>query len=265
MARFLRDEQLSNLTLTADRLIQLEQVFRSRYQLTPELVNDNDNPKAYMFYVIRFDNKGYRVFSLDELLSYFNQADMVERVIFTIETDDSLQTNRETGSYLELRLDSLTSSNCYLVVSSEDADWSDASFSGVKEVIDKCKNKHGLARGAWSELLVQLGGVFAGFLLSLWAAIEISPYIDIDNSFLITFLFVLLVFSNLWNYLNQKILSLVNALFPSVKFYRPDRDRLHWLLQAVIGGILVGITLFLLNLVFGFIGKILGQFINTGT
>lgn len=265
MASFLRDEQLSNLTLTADRLKQLDQVFRARYQMTPELENDNDNPKAYIFYVIRFDNKGYRVFSLEELLGYFKQADIVERVIFTIETDHSLQTNRETGSYLELRLDTLNPSNCYLVVSSEDADWADASFSGVKEVIEKCKNKHGLARGAWSEILVQLGGVFVGFLLSLWAAVEISPFIEIDNSFFITFLFVLLVFSNLWTYLNQKILSLVYALFPSVKFYRPDRDKLHWLLQAIVGGILVAITLFLLNLLFGFIGKILGQLINTGT
>lgn len=265
MASFLRDEQLSNLTLTADRLYQLEHIFRTRYQTIPELVDDVNEPMVYMFYVIRFDNKGYRVFSLDELLSYFNLADKVERIIFTIETEPSLQSSRESGSYLELRLDTSTPSNCYLVVSSEDADWADASFSGVKEVIDKCKNNHGLARGAWSELLVQVIGVFVGFLISLWAAVEISPFFEIDNSFFITFLFVLLIFSNFWSYLNQIILNLVYILFPSIKFYRPDRDRLHWLLQAIVGGILIAISLFIIKLLFGFIGKMLGQFINTGT
>ena len=33
--------------------------------------------------------------------------------------------------------------------------------------------------------------------------------------------------------------------FPTISFYRPDKDRLHWLKQAVIAGIVVGAALYL--------------------
>ena len=263
MAIFLRDERLQNLTLTADRLRQIDTAFQSRFRSVPERVQQGDNDNAFLFYVIRFDNKGYRVFSIDDVISYFQQADRVERVIFTIESGASVRSNRAVGSYMELRLDAGDANVCHLIASSDDADWVDASFSAIREAVTKCKNRHSIIRNDWSVLSIQIVGVLIGFLVSLWAAVRMSPFIEIENSFLITFLFALLVFSNLWTFVNQRLLMLVNAVFPNIRFYRPDRDRLHWLMQAVVGGVAVAIALFLINQMFIYAGRMLGQFFGS--
>jgi hypothetical protein len=65
-------------------------------------------------------------------------------------------------------------------------------------------------------------------------------------------------------FLNQRILVFVNALFPNLKFYRPQKDRIHWLLQAVIGAIALAITLYLHNPLVVYIGKVLGGLVRTG-
>ena len=264
MATYLRDEQLQNLTITSDRLRQIDAAFQSRFRAVPEFARQEGNNKAFLFYVIRFDNKGYRVFSIEDLISYFQQADHVERVIFAIESGASIQSNRNVGTYMELRLDAGDKNLCHLVASADIADWVDASFSAIRETLEKCKNRHSIVRNDWSALSIQIGGVLVGFLVSIWAAVLISPFIDIDNSFFITFLFVLLVFSNIWGYINQRLLKLVDKVFPNVRFYRPDRDRLHWLMQALIGGIAVAVTLFLLNKLFIYLGKVIGQFFGSG-
>src|SRR5574341_1633629 len=98
---------------------------------------------------------------------------------------------------MELRLDNKEPNASILQVSSDHGDWVDASFAATKDVLSKARNRSAWMRGAWSQLAIQLGGVFAGFLVSLWAAVRMSPLIAIDNAFFITFLFVLLVFSNL--------------------------------------------------------------------
>lgn len=262
MATFLRDERLHNLTLTADRLRQIDAAFQARLRAAPEHAQPGENNNIHLFYVIRFDNKGYRVFSIEEVITYFQQADSVERFIITIESAASMRSNRNVGTYMELRLDAGDANACHLVASSDDADWVDASFSGVREAIVRSKNRHSIVRNDWSVLFIQIGGVLVGFLLSLWAAVRISPFIQIENPFLITFLFVLLVFSNLWTFINQRLLFLVNTVFPNIRFYRPDRDRLHWLMQALIGGIAVAVTLYLLNGLFTLVGRMLGPLLG---
>jgi len=267
MAQFYRDQHVTNLTINEDVLIQLNMVFERRVLNINEDVaaDDNTGQKAFLTYIIRFDNKGYRLFTLDDLLRYFSQAKEIERVIFTVETGKSLQTNRLVGTHLELRLDKRDPNNCYLSVTSDDGDWVDSSFSGVKDIIDKCKNKNGWARSSWTLLSIQITGIIFGFVLSLWAAVKISPKLAIENSFIISFLFALLIFSNTWTYLNHKIVSYINSLFPNLKFYRPTKDRIHWLMQAVVAGIVLAVMLYFLGLLFSYVGEILGGFINNGT
>jgi hypothetical protein len=153
---------------------------------------------------------------------------------------------------MELRLDEKDPNLCFLMATSDDGDWVDSSFSAVQDVTSKCKNRNGVARSAWTHLVIQLVGLFLGFLVSLWAATQIAPGLAIENAFLISFLLALLIFSNLWSYVNQRLHALVNAVFPNLKLYRSNRDRMHWLLQTVIGGIVVAITLYLLNLLFSY-------------
>lgn len=265
MARFLRDEILTNLTIDEEALTQISQVFAARAATMPEELQPpprHEPPNFFLTYIIRFDNKGYRIFSLEDLLNYFRQANYVERILFTLESRISVQNNRNIGSFMELRFDEKEPNTCILAVSSDGGDWVDASFSATKEVLDKQKNWNRWARSTWTHLLIQILGVFVGFLISLWAASKISPSLSIENAFLISFILVLLIFSNLWVYINQRLHALVNAVFPNLKFYRPHRDKMHWLFQAVVGGVVVAITLYIINQMFAYIGKILGSFIS---
>ncbi len=266
MARFYRDQHVANLTINEDVLTQLNAVFESRERSLNEQLAPDDNTatRAFLTYIIRFDSKGYRVFSLDEVLRYFRQAKEIERVIVTLETGESLRSNRVVGTHLEVHLDEKNPNGCYLSVTSDHKDWVDSSFSATEDVLDKCKNRNGWARSPWTLLSVQIAGVIFGFVLSLWFATKISPKLTIENSFVISFIFVLLIFSNMWTYLNQKIVAYIYSLFPNLKFYRPPKDRLHWLMQAVVGGIAVAVTLYVLGLVFSYIGGVLGVFINKG-
>jgi len=246
LAHFFRDENVGNLTINEEALEQISSVFQSRHatmQPTSTTAGTTGSQSVFLTYIIRFDNKGYRVFALDDLLRYFRQAIYVERILFVLESDQSMRSNRAVGTYLELRLDEKDPNNCNLTATSNDGDWVESSFSAVKEVLSKCGTKSGWARSAWTQLGIQIIGVTVGFLISLWAALRISPHLAIENAFLISFIFVLMIFSNTWTYLNQRLLALVGYAFPNLKFYRSTKDRLHWLLQTVIGGIVVAITL----------------------
>lgn len=264
MAHYLRDERISNLSINADSLAQLSAVFADRAATLNVNVSeiDNGSNRAFLTYVIRFDNKGYRVFSLEDLLRYFQLAKEVERVLFTVETGESQRSNRQAGTYLELRLDEKDPNTCFITVTSDDKDWVDASFAAVHDVLTKCKNMNGWTRTAWTQFGVQIVGVTLGFIFSLWAAAKIAPKLVIDNPFILSFLFVLLIFSNVWTYLNQRILWVLNTAFPNIKFYRPDKGRLHWLMQALIGGIVFAIVMFVLSQASSILMDILGSFVR---
>ncbi len=261
MAQFLRDAHLSNIKVTEDVLIQLAEVFASRAKPLMDFATaqNDDDKKPFLTFVIRFDEKGYRLFSLDDLLMHFRRANGVERIIITIETPISLRSNRLVGEHLEVRLDKLDDNNNYLSVTADDSDWVDASYSAVKDILNKHKTKNGWARSGWSTLTIQLLGVIAGFALSLWAASRISPYLSIENAFVITFFFALLIFSNAWTYINTLLLSGIRRVFPNIQFYRPDKDRINWLLQGVIIGVATAFMLYVFSEIFTFIGELLGE------
>jgi hypothetical protein len=263
MAHFLRDEFIRNVTVSEEMLSQLDAIFQARAAaLNAEVPNeDADGRRIHYSSIIRFDNKGYRVFGLPQLLHYFRQARQIERLVISLESAASVRTNRVVGTYMELRLDQKDVNTCYLVVSADDADWVDAAFTVVREVTQRFRNRNGWARTAWTTFAVQVIGVSIGFFISLWAAIKIAPKLAIENAFVITFLFVLLIFSNTWTYLNNQILAYINQLFPNVRFARVGRERVHWIMQAIVGGIALAIVLFALNLIFSYFGDVLGSFI----
>lgn len=135
-------------------------------------------------------------------------------------------------------------------------------FFLVSDILSKYKNKNGWVRTSWMHLIVQIAGVAFGFFISLWISMKISPKLSIQNSFVICFLFVLLIFSNMWSYLSKLILVLLDNYFPNIKFYRPDKDRIDWLMQTVIDGIIVAIVLWGLNSAFSHIGDMLSSFVT---
>lgn len=263
MGHFLRDQLVTNLSITEESLSHICSVFLERANALNVGVpaDDTRGMRAILSFIIRFDNKGYRVFSLEDLLRYFRQAKSVERVLFTIETGESLRSNRQIGTLLELRLDERDSGTCFLTATSDDRDWVDASFSSVQETLAKFRNRNGWARTNWTVFGVQITGVTLGFILSLWIATKIAPRVSIENSFVVSFFFVLLIFSNTWTFVNQQIMRLINAAFPNVKFLRQGKERLHWLLQAVIGGAVAAAVLYVLSQVTAFLMDIVGTFV----
>tara|TARA_B110000977_G_scaffold193779_1_gene269271 strand:- start:714 stop:1511 length:798 start_codon:yes stop_codon:yes gene_type:complete len=265
MAHYLRDEQLFNITIDGDVIAQVIDVFMSRQVSMPENNDspaDPSQPATHLSFTIRFDGKGYRVFSLDSLLQHFKQATDVERVIFDLDSSKSIKSNKSVGSYLELKLDKNENATSFLSVASDDEDWTNNTFVAVKEVVNRARNRNGLVRNPWTGLLIQVIGLLIGFLASLWGASIISPSLTIENAFLISFLLVLLLFSNMWTHIYQWLNKIVSRVYPIIRFYRPNKDRLHWLYQTVLGGIVVAVALFFLNKTFSYAGKLLGAFIN---
>ncbi|AKR44672.1 hypothetical protein ACJ67_09555 [Methylophilus sp. TWE2] len=212
--------------------------------------------------MIRFDDKGYRVYTIDDLLRYYRIAKSVERIIITIEAFESLRTQRAIGTVLEVRLDEKDPNTSYLTATSDNRDWVDASFSSIQEGLAKFQNKNRWAYSAWTALGVQISGVTLGFLLSLWAASKIAPKLTVENAYILTFLFMLLIFSNTWTYLNHFCLRLIHISFPNIKFIRSDKENLHWLMQAVVGGVIGAIVLYLLGQASSFLLEIMSGIVN---
>ena len=264
MAHFLRDQLISNVSITEESLSQLSAIFEEKEKILNEISADlkTEDNEAVLTYIIRFDNKGYRVFSIDDLLRYFKQAKSVERVLITLETTKSLRNNRQSGTFMEVRLDEKEPHASFLNVTSDDKDWVEASFCSIQEALDKYRHRTGWVRTAWTAFAVQIVGVSLGFILSLWAASKFSPRLAIESPFVISFIYVFLLFSNTWNYLNQIILRILNIAFPNIKFLRRGKEHWHWLIQTVVGGAVGAAVLYFLSQAGTFLLAILSALVD---
>lgn len=239
MGRYLRDEAIKNVTVREDILRDISYEFLSRAQKINNVLTDDEKNQGQVqlvSYVIRFDNKGYRFYAIDELLKFYKNANKVERVIICMESQQSRNTGRVFGCHSELRFDAKDPSNCWLSVSSDEQDWVESTYSAYRDVIAAIENKNGIVRTSWTNLVIQIGGVIFGFLASLVIAEKVSPLLTVDSSFAVSFLFLLLIYSNLWMYLNELVLKSIDLTFPNVKFQRKKSYILHWSLQAVVVG-----------------------------
>ncbi len=267
MAFYLKDERITNLTVDIKSIENITLAFIDRLNSLNigENADDKSPKKGLLNFIIRFDNKGYRVFSFAELKNYYGQAKDIERIFFTIETGESIRSNRNTGTYLELRLDKNDVNNCFLTVTSDNKDWVDASFSAVQEVVHKYKNRNGYVRTAWTPFVIQILGVVLGFTVCLWFSLKLAPLFNFENPFIITFLFFLLLYSNILAFLNSQLLRLINNLFPNIRFVREDKERIHWLVRTMVGSSIFGIIIYLLSLLQNFIVDFVKSLLNIGS
>ena len=160
-----------------------------------------------------------------------------------------------------MKLDGLDPGNTAITVTSDESDWVDVSYSSVKDVLARFASNNGYIRNKWTEFIIQILGVFVGFVISLWAGSLIADKLKGDNMFLVGFVLSLLLFSNVWTYGSRVLFNFVNTRFPNVEFFRPDKERLHWLVQTVFGGVVVALTLYLIGLIFGYAGTVLSEYI----
>ena len=239
MAKFLRDRQIKNLSITKTRIKELFDLCNTHAEsLVRGGLPASDLEVKCM---IRFDEKGYTVFNLVELFTLYEHAHEVERLVFTIETRQSLDTNRRFGPFLELTLDKKNRFG-FLTVSSDDRVWVEAAFSALNEAIVKSVAWYAFVRTVWTELMLQVSGVVGVFLLSLLAAKHLSPSLAVENSFLIAFLFAFLLAGNVWGFLQRQMHLAIESVFPNVQFVRVGKEHLHWLYQACVSAI-VGLVI----------------------
>lgn len=265
MAKFLRDEFIQNVTITEETLCLVNEFLSEReLAINEELDRIQANPeeRLVLTYIIRFDGRGYKLYDFEDIKKYYAQAKHVERVIFILDSTVSERTARQYGTHFELRLDNKEQNNTFIQVASDDGDTVDTAFCGLKEIIGNCKNRNWIVRSTWSQLLVQIFGVVFGFILSLIAALKISPHLAIENTFVITFIFAFLIFSNAWGFLNQQILRFLDYSFPNISFSRKGKNALHWLAQALVGGVIVALTLLVISKTLEWAGEILGGYIS---
>ena len=264
MGSFLRDEVLTNLDINEESLIRISDEFIKRATLINQALPNNgegSNEQQLVTYIIRFDNKGYRFYNIAEVLRHYRSANKIERIVITMGSAETIRSNRMWGKYLEICFDAKDPSRCNMVVSSDINDWVESSYSTLSELLGKLKSKSRFIRNGWTPFAVQIFGVIVGFILSLWAATRVAPFLKIESGFVVSFILAFLLFSNIWTYLNQQILLLINHIFPNIRLQRSGKDRLHWCLQTLIGGFVVAAALYLIDAIFGYAGSILGELI----
>lgn len=265
MAKFLRDQYISNVTVSEELLQQIDDYLiekQTTINTYHEKSNGSSDELILINYVIRFDNRGYKLTEFQDIKRIYSHAMKVERVIFTLESTFATQSNRQTGSWLELRFDANDQNSTYLQISSDESELVDSIFCGLIEIINKHKNLNGKIRNVFTELLIQLLGVGLGFVASLVLSLKIHPFVKIENSLIITFLFMFLVFSNTWGYINQQMLRFINILFPNIKFIRTGKSRWNWLWQALVGGLIVAFSLLVLNSILDWVITIMRNYVN---
>lgn len=256
MSQFLRDTALKNLNLNEERLLKInELIFEIAKEVNQTLTgSETDNKFLIPSYIIRFDNKGFKLYEFEKVIKCFKEACKIERIIFILESLESIQSNRLSGKSLELWLDVLNPDKCYLTVQANEGDWVDSTFCRMKELLDKYKSKNFLVRNNWTPFAVQMLGVVASFVFSLWVAIVISPNLTIENAFTISFIMAFLIFSNAWIYFYPLILRIIDYFWPNISF--KESKGIHWLIKALISALFISFSLLAFSKVFSYLGEI---------
>lgn len=262
MAFYLRDKHITSIEIDEPRLRQFIGLFQGFLSAKIEgLPPEQAAADWFLTYVIRFDEKGYRVFSGAELIDLFNQGRAVERVIIALDSKESLRSNRQTGAWAELKLDAVAPANSWLNVTSDIKADVDAAYAAIDDALKASKSWIGIARSAPARLAIQLVGVIIFFALSLWGASLMASRLAIQNAFPMAFLFVFVLLSNAWTFLHPSLLRQIDRLFPNVYFKRPNRERWTWLWQALVGSVVVSVLGALALFMFGYIVSSLQPFI----
>lgn len=249
---FYRDQRIASVTVDESLIQRLAQAFQAMYDGVREGLTDDQRNDWFFTMIIRFDGKGFRLLNVNDLLDHFRHAQMVERILFTIENGISLRSNRATGQFLELKLDAFNPDNCSLAVLAVSKANMDLAFNNVDEILFAARNYHRHLRSTPVRLFVQLLGVIAVFALGLWAASKLQAKLVVENAFLFAFLFVFIIASNLWSYVYPWMLGLIDRVFPNIHF-KPEREGWSWLWRNLVASAIFAAFLVVFAKIAGYI------------
>lgn len=238
MGDFLRDAMVEFRTIAET---ELDQINTDLTGLMTRANRDPQAPQASITYILRYDGMGIIRKDFNEIKRAFGLAKDIERIVFRLDTPIS---NLNKGKTIDLHLDALDRSNCYLRVADDDEAWVDTTFRQLSSRLEHYKNQNSIPHSPVVELFIQLVGVFGGFFICLVAANVLTPKVPMRHSFFIAFIGFFLVFSNLWTYLLMLIGKLRNRHWPFVSFKKAPLGLLG---QTVIGFILTAVLTLLLE------------------
>jgi hypothetical protein len=262
VAFFLRDKQVLNVEVDEVRLRQFIQLFEGfRATMTAGMTPEQAAAEWFLSYIIRFDEKGYRLFTANEVVDLFNQAHTVERIIIALDSKASLSSNRQTGTWAELKLDAFAPGNSWLNVTSDHRGNVDAGFCAVEEALESSKTWFRFARTGPTRFGIQLVAVIMMFTASLWGASIIASRLAVQNAFFLAFLFVFVLLSNAWTFVHPWALRRLDRLFPNIYFKRANRERWTWLWQALVASVVFAVLTALALVMFNYIASSLSPFI----
>jgi hypothetical protein len=265
MAQYLKEKHYQGLTVNEELLRKLFAIVGQQRASIPAASGTGTTPGGIPHAVIRFDGNGFRVFTVEELLSYFQAARDVEHVVFVLDSTEALQSSRGIGSFVDVRLNARLGMKNSVLVASDDLNWTNSIFAALTSQLDGVRNRNDLAHGATAAFLIQTIGLFLGFVFSLWAAGKLAPSLAIEHSFIYSFLFILLVFSNSWSLIQNAVRSILALAFPNVRFISRSSSRFSWLWQALIGSAVIAIAAWFLKLLWDLFAGVLTQLIKTGS
>lgn len=221
MPNFIRDVVVRNLIITDESLEALHTALLQRVN-AHNVSTQDDQRKLIPQYVVRFDSRGYRTFSVEEAWGYYKGANVVERVLLHAQSALGVMSNNLHGEQIEIRLDADRKSTSHILVSGDSKDWVEATFSALETELNRQKSTMtAIVRTQWTALVVQILGVLTGILLVLWLATLSAPMLkDVEYPRAVSFAFWFLVYSNLWTYVYQRALDGIDKLFPNVRFSR---------------------------------------------
>ena len=237
MSIYLRDRYIKNLSLNDESIKSISDTLFDIASTTNQGLSHEDPNYVNVYYVIRFDSKGFILTDIESVLDYHRTSKKTERLSFSLDCKTSRDSNRNVGKSAQISLDKLDEDNCIFTVQDDDPSWTESTFCRIDQELAKYKNRNFLIRNAWTPFIIQILGVLAGFLLSLWATLKISPILSIEYSFAVTFVLAFLIFSNAWTYINQQILNFLDYIFPNIAL--KESRGLHWLGKAFVSAIFV--------------------------
>jgi hypothetical protein len=238
MSDYLKDSMIPFHTIGASQLDDINNELKAIIDEVTASGSD-DNP-LLLIYTLRYDGMGIVRQDFKEIKNCFDRAKSVDRLLFDLVGRKWLPNNK--GKRVGLHFDSKDPSRCYIVVQDDDEKWVDNVFKRISSRLSQYKNYNWIIRHPLAELLIQLFGVMIGFFTCLISASHLSPILNIKNSFVLLFIGLFLIFSNLWTYILVVIKKVRDDLWPTVSFKKKPFGLVG---QTVVGFIITGILAWL--------------------
>ena len=255
MSDYLRDISLKNLLITEDRLTELHTLLCEIVDDTNHVLAPDDVNRLELNYILRFDNKGFVLRNITDVIRHFKHARKVQKLIIAISTKANaalpnigpfrapfdhhgkcifiqLTRDNETfvqGQSFERQINNIPS---YLLVTDDNSGWTEGTFSRIKERLDYCKSTSSmLIRAPWFPVTLRIILGVIAFTIALLGTLRLSDYFSSSAALAAIFILIFIVLNPVLTALYNPLMVLTDYFYPNVAF---RELRAHWIIQGII-------------------------------